>query len=87
MSYIGTTLPKMTMVQTLHGPAVIACCDRPVIFYESKETLEMQYLSTGAIKQIVSLAPASSADGMKFLLYEDHRGILQIGDIDGLQRL
>ena len=47
----------------------------------------MQYLSTGAIKQIVSLAPASSADGMKFLLYEDHRGILQIGDIDGLQRL
>jgi hypothetical protein len=33
VSFIGTVHTKMQRVQTLNGPAIIACSNKPVVFY------------------------------------------------------
>ena len=46
VSYVGTIHPKMTKIRTEQDKeAVIACCDRPVVFYEAVESIEMNYLA------------------------------------------
>jgi hypothetical protein len=47
--YVGTVHPKMARLETEQGTAIIACCDRPVVFYEANDNIEMHYL---AFKQI-----------------------------------
>jgi hypothetical protein len=51
ITYVGTLLPKLSKVATQNGPAVIASCDRPVIFYVNQKdfNLEMQYLCVDKI--------------------------------------
>jgi hypothetical protein len=79
---------KMQKVQTPNGPAVIACSNKPVVFYINQRSIEMQYLSCSQLRSVCSLLPRGSQDKpMPLLIYEDARGVLQIGDIDGLQRL
>lgn len=34
---------------TEHGEAIIAACDKPVIFYRYKGNIEMQYLASGVL--------------------------------------
>ena len=48
--YVGTIHPKMTRLETEQGTAIIACCDRPVVFYEANESLEMHYLAFKEIR-------------------------------------
>ena len=46
VSYVATVLPKLRKIRTdTHSEAVIACSDRPVVFYEANETIEMHYLA------------------------------------------
>jgi hypothetical protein len=40
----------MQKVWTEHGEAIIAACDKPVIFYKHKDSIEMQYLATGILQ-------------------------------------
>ena len=44
--------------------AVIACCDRPVVFYELDESIEMHYLAYKQIREISYLTASGSADGI-----------------------
>jgi len=87
---VGTIHPKMRKIKTEEGKeAVIACCDRPVVFYEANESIEMHYLAFTHIREISYLA-ASSEDGSRkrpFLLYEDKRGVLHLSENDNLRRL
>ena len=89
LSYVGTIHPKMRKIKTDQGKeAVIACSDRPVVFYEADESIEMHYLAFTHIREIAYLA-ASSEDGSErpFLLYEDKRGVLHLSENDNLRRL
>ena len=82
MSYIGTIHTKMQKVQTMNGPAIIACSNKPVVFYVNQRSLEMQYLSCGQLRAVSTLSTNKQTNPL--LVYEDSRGVLQIGDIDGL---
>ena len=42
---VGTVFPRLKKVRTDAGQAIFACCDRPVVFYESNDSLEMHYLT------------------------------------------
>lgn len=81
-----------------NNEAVIACCDRPVVFYELDESIEMHYLAYKHIREISCLTAASAISPTPttvsaqpptqlFLLYEDNRGVLHISQNDNLQRL
>lgn len=48
--FVSTKHPKMQKVWTEHGEAIIAACDKPVIFYKHKDSIEMQYLATGLLQ-------------------------------------
>ena len=65
--------------------AVIACCDRPVVFYELDESIEMHYLAYRHIREIAYLRAASG--NRPLLLYEDDRGVLHLSENDNLRRL
>lgn len=78
--YVGTTLPKMSKVHhTQQEEAVIAACDKPVVFYQAKELIEMQYLACSSIQSVQSV--------MGNLVYENEKNELVIGRLNGLQRL
>ena len=65
MSYVGTIHPKMRRIRTdQNTEAVIACCDRPVVFYELDESIEMHYLAYKQIREISYLTASGSADGI-----------------------
>ena len=91
MSYVGTIHPKMIKIRTDQDQeAVIACCDRPVVFYEADQSIEMHYLAYKHIRDIAYLtATSSSAIGAPrpFLIYEDNQGILHLSENDNLRRL
>lgn len=53
LSYVGTIHPKMRKIATERGKeAIIACCDRPIVFYEADESIEMHYLAFSRIREI-----------------------------------
>ena len=52
------TSRKMTRLETEQGTAIIACCDRPVVFYEANESIEMHYLAFKQIRQIAHIFPS-----------------------------
>ena len=37
VTYVGTLLPKLSKIHTQNGTAVVASCDRPVIFYVNQK--------------------------------------------------
>jgi hypothetical protein len=53
--YVGTVLPKLGKIMTDKGDAVIACCDRPVVFYEVNESIEMHYLAFQHVRNVACL--------------------------------
>ena len=68
--------------------AVIACSDRPVVFYEANDSIEMHYLAYRQIRDIACIT-TSSAEGHRsqLMLYEDERGVLHLSENDSLRRL
>lgn len=88
LSYVGTIHPKMRKIATDRGKeAVIACCDRPIVFYESDESIEMHYLAFARIREIGLLNAKGLDEARPFLLYEDKKGILHLSENDNLRRL
>ena len=90
VSYVGTVHPKMKRIRTDYGKeAVIACCDRPVVFYEANESIEMHYLAYKQIRQVAYLDASTDTEstGRPLLLYEDKQGILHLSENDNLRRL
>ena len=87
--YVSTVHPKMTRVETEQGTAIIACCDRPVVFYEANESIEMHYLAFNQIRQISHIYPSRDKDAstQPLLLYEDKNGMVHFCENDGLRRL
>ena len=86
VSYVGTIHPKMRRIRTdQNKEAVIACCDRPVVFYELDESIEMHYLAYRHIREIAYLTVAENRRPL--LLYEDDRGVLHLSENDNLRRL
>ena len=79
----------MTRLETEQGTAIIACCDRPVVFYEANESIEMHYLAFNQIRQISHIFPAkgNEATTQPLLVYEDKNGIVHFSENDGLRRL
>ena len=59
--------------------AVVGTCDKPIVFFQSKDKVEMQYLASGQISKLQQF-------GGK-LVYLDSRHELQIGQLDDLQKL
>lgn len=93
VSYVATVLPKLRKIRTdEHNEAVIACSDRPVVFYEENETIEMHYLAYRQIKNIGCVV-VEGCEGQQdsparvLLLYEDERGVLHLSENDSLRRL
>ena len=67
---------------------MIACCDRPVVFYEVDESIEMHYLAQKQIREISYLAASGGQETNRaLLLYEDNRGVLHLSENDNLRRL
>jgi len=64
--------------------AVIACSDRPVVFYEANDSIEMHYL---AYKEVRDIACVTLDESRSLLLYEDIRGVLHLSESDSLRRL
>ena len=87
--YVSTVHPKMTRVETEQGTAIIACCDKPVVFYEANESIEMHYLAFNQIRQISHIFPSRDKDAstQPLLLYEDKNGMVHFCENDGLRRL
>jgi len=72
----------MSRIVTDHSEVVIACCDRPVVFYEANESIEMHYLAYRQIRDIASVT------GLRpLLLYADERGVLHLSENDNLRKL
>ena len=69
--------------------AVIACCDRPVVFYEANESIEMHYLAFKHVRNISLLKIGGSLEhpSRPLLVYEDSRGVLHLSENDNLRRL
>ena len=82
--YVGTVLPKLSKIMTDKGEAVIACCDKPVVFYEVNDSLEMHYLAFNHIRNVACLTFDS---GSPIILYEDQSGVLHLSENDSLKKL
>ena len=82
--YVGTVLPKLGKIMTDKGDAVIACCDRPVVFYEVNESIEMHYLAFQHVRNVACLRFENSSP---IILYEDSQGILHLSENDSLRKL
>ena len=95
VSYVGTVLPKLQRIKTESGAkAIIASCDRPVVFYEADETVEMHYLAQKLIRNVAYVeaprhSPVLQQDEVpRFLvMYEDKDGVLHLSESDNLRRL
>lgn len=62
----------------------MACSDRPVVFYEAKESIEMHYLAFDQIRQVVSVCPQNESP---MLFFEDGLGVVHFSETDSLKRL
>lgn len=96
---MGSICPKLRHIKTDWGTeAIIACCDRPVVFYEVDESIEMHYLAQKHIRDIADLgaspkpspfsqSQAPQSNSRAFLMYEDSNGVLHLSENDNLRRL
>ena len=96
VSYVSTVTPKLRKIRNdSQSEAVIACCDRPVVFYEANETIEMHYLAFRQIRNIACVIvegndgdeTTTSTSERALLLYEDDKGVLHLSENDSLRRL
>ena len=70
-----------------HSCSIIACCDRPALFYIHNGRLEMQYLREDVVNQASMINVKVNSTNVNMIAYENANGKIAVGVIEPQTKL